>query len=46
MPSRSGNEATDDVEFETFYGVLGGVAALTMAVAVAQLMYYTAASES
>jgi hypothetical protein len=45
-PSRSGNEATDDVEFETFYGVLGGVAALTMAVAVAQLMYYTAASES
>jgi len=39
-PSRSGNEAKDDAEFGTFYGVLGGVAALTMAVAMAQLMYY------
>ena len=39
-PSRAGNEATDDVEFGTFYGVFGGVAALTIAVAVAQLWFY------
>ena len=39
-PSRAGNEVTDDVEWGTFYGVLGGVGALTMAVALSEVVLF------